>query len=360
MFRSRARHRSSLPRFRWAHAGRARRQAGDRPGQSRGEPPASTTRPSCWRRCGEDLRAEAPDHLALTGDLSNLSLDGEWRAALRWLEQQGAAPATATVIPGNHDAYVAEVVRAGTFEKLFGPFQTGDVDGVASGAGENGAGGGDGRERYPFVRLRGPLALIGVNSCVATGNLGAWGQVGSEQLARLEALLGHAEVARRIRVVLIHHPPVMHKGGEARNLKDRDALAAVLARAGADIVLHGHDHRDERADPGRAGRPPYPNHRRWLGVVRGRPRAARSLQHLRARRERPHHAGHARPRRGNQSLQGSAPRGSPVPSPVCGTGLGPQPSPRRRGGEGVLTIHPYPQRNRADKKHVWLAPQNPP
>ena len=170
---------------------------------------------------GDDLRAEAPDHMALTGDLSNISLDGEWRAALRWLEQQGAAPATVTVIPGNHDAYVAEVVRAGAFEKLFGQFQTGDVDGVASGAGGNGAGDGDTRQRYPFVRLRGPLALIGVNSCVATGDLGAWGEVGAEQLARLEALLGHAEVARRIRVVLIHHPPVMHKGGEARNLKDR-------------------------------------------------------------------------------------------------------------------------------------------
>jgi diadenosine tetraphosphatase ApaH/serine/threonine PP2A family protein phosphatase len=38
-------------------------------------------------------------------------------------------------------------------------------------------------------------------------------------------------------------------------LKDRGALAAVLARAGADIVLHGHDHRDERADlPGPGGR----------------------------------------------------------------------------------------------------------
>ena len=201
---------------------------------------------------GDDLRAEAPDHLALTGDLSNLSLDGEWRAALRWLEHQGAASQTVTVIPGNHDAYVADVVRAGAFEKLFGQFQTADVAGSAvASAGANG----DGRARYPFVRLRGPLALVGVNSCVATGDLGAWGEVGAAQLARLEALLGHAEVARRIRVVLIHHPPVMHKGGEVRNLKDRDALAAVLARAGADIVLHGHDHRDERADlPGPGGR----------------------------------------------------------------------------------------------------------
>jgi 3',5'-cyclic AMP phosphodiesterase CpdA len=200
---------------------------------------------------GGDLRAEAPDHLALTGDLSNLSLDGEWRAALRWLANHGGAPETTTVIPGNHDAYVADVVRAGAFEKLFGQFQTADVVSPAGGSAN-----GDGRARYPFVRFRGPLALVGVNSCVATGDLGAWGEVGAEQLARLEALLGHAEVARRIRVVLIHHPPVMHKGGEVRNLRDRDALAAVLARAGADIVLHGHDHRDERADlPGPGGRP---------------------------------------------------------------------------------------------------------
>jgi len=192
---------------------------------------------------GEDLLAQAPDHLALTGDLSNLSLEGEWRAALRWLEHQGAASATVTVIPGNHDAYVADVVRDGVFERLFGQFQTDDVVGGGVTAAKD-----DPRARYPFVRLRGPLALIGVNSCVATGDLGAWGEVGADQLARLESLLAHAEVARRVRVVLIHHPPVMHKGGEARNLKDRDALAAVLARAGADLVLHGHDHRDERAD----------------------------------------------------------------------------------------------------------------
>lgn len=201
---------------------------------------------------GDDLRALAPDHLALTGDLSNLSLDGEWRAALRWLANHGGAPETTTVIPGNHDAYVADVVRAGAFDKLFGQFQTADVTGAAGGSA---SANGDGRARYPFVRLRGPLAIVGVNSCVATGDLGAWGEVGAEQLARLEALLGHAEVAPRVRVMLIHHPPVMHKGGEVRNLRDRDALAAVLARAGAEIVLHGHDHRDERADlPGPGGR----------------------------------------------------------------------------------------------------------
>ena len=60
------------------------------------------------------------------------------------------------------------------------------------------------------------------------------------------------------RVVLIHHPPVMHKGTEHRNLRDRDAFAAVLARAGADLVLHGHDHQDERADLTGPGGKPIP------------------------------------------------------------------------------------------------------
>jgi 3',5'-cyclic AMP phosphodiesterase CpdA len=191
---------------------------------------------------GEDLRSQAVDHLAVTGDLSNVALDGEWRAALRWLETYPATAEAVSVIPGNHDAYVADVVRAGTFEQLFAGYQTSDLPRTsATNAGV------DPRVRYPFVRFRGPLAVIGVNSCVATGDLGAWGEVGAEQLARLEALLGDREVARRTRVVLIHHPPVVHKGGEHRNLKDRGALGALLARVGAELVLHGHDHRDERA-----------------------------------------------------------------------------------------------------------------
>ena len=194
---------------------------------------------------GDDLRAQAVDHLAVTGDLSNISIEGEWQAARRWIEQNTPSSRAVSVIPGNHDAYVADVVHAGTFERLFSDYQRPDVS-VSSSASPS----------YPFLHLRGPLALIGVNSCVATGDLGAWGEIGAPQLARLEALLASPAIADQLRVVLVHHPPVMHKGGEHRNLRDRAALAAVLARAGADLVLHGHDHRDERATlDGPGGRP---------------------------------------------------------------------------------------------------------
>lgn len=190
----------------------------------------------------EDLRAQAVDHLALTGDLSNVSIEGEWRAALRWLEAYGAGPERVTVIPGNHDAYVAEVVASGAFERLFGAYQRTEIAIDETGG------------LYPFVRVRGDVALVGVTSSVATGDLGAWGEVGKAQLFRLEEFLRCKVVERKVRVVLIHHPPVMLRGHEDRNLRDREALAAVLARAGAELVIHGHDHRDERATlPGPGG-----------------------------------------------------------------------------------------------------------
>jgi 3',5'-cyclic AMP phosphodiesterase CpdA len=191
-----------------------------------------------------DLRAQAPDHLALTGDLSNIALTSEWRSALSWLDLSGVAPDAISVIPGNHDAYVPEVLATREFERLFAAYQTSDLDRDGEAA------------HYPFVQLREPLALIGVSSAVATGDLGAWGRIGEAQLARLEAILKAPELRGLTRVVLIHHPPVLHKEGEHRNLRDRAELAAVLARAGAELVLHGHDHADQRAElPGPDGRP---------------------------------------------------------------------------------------------------------
>jgi 3',5'-cyclic AMP phosphodiesterase CpdA len=179
----------------------------------------------------EDLRAQPFDHVALTGDLSNISIEAEWQSALRWIGALGAPARDVTVIPGNHDTYVQDVVDSGVFERLFAAYQTRDVAG----------------EGYPFVRVRGDVALVGVSSCVATGDLGAWGEVGAPQLARLEAALRSKDIEGKTRVVLIHHPPVLFKDGEHRNLHDRAALAAVLARVGAELVIHGHDHADERA-----------------------------------------------------------------------------------------------------------------
>jgi 3',5'-cyclic AMP phosphodiesterase CpdA len=178
----------------------------------------------------EDLRRRSFDHLALTGDLCNIALVSEWAMALGWIEALRLPSDRVTVIPGNHDAYVPEVHADGTFERMFAVYQTAELR--------------VGSHVYPFVRIRGEVALVCVSTAVPTGDFGAWGRVGAEQLARLESLLVAPEVMSRRRIVLIHHPPQLNRATEYQNLRDRAALQALLARTGADLVLHGHDHRD--------------------------------------------------------------------------------------------------------------------
>jgi 3',5'-cyclic AMP phosphodiesterase CpdA len=218
---------------------------------------------------GDEIRAQKPDHLALTGDLANVSLEAEWREALRWIAACGP-PEAITVIPGNHDTYVPETVRTRLFERLFEPYQSSDMVWDAPISIVNAAEDGSnddrrnetrmclGPETYPFVRLRGEVALVAVNTCVPVLGFGAWGAIGAAQLARLGALLEAPEIDSKVRVVLLHHPPVVHRGGEDRNLRDRAGLADVLARTGAELVLHGHDHRDEEATLAGPGGVPIP------------------------------------------------------------------------------------------------------
>src|SRR3984957_16768312 len=113
-----------------------------------------------------DLQAQAPDHIAVTGDLVNLALEAEFAPALKWLEGVGA-PDRVTVIPGNHDAYVRATHHR--FAEPFGHYLDGD-DAPDAGA------------AFPFLRRRGPLALIGVSSAVPTPPLMATGWLGRAQL----------------------------------------------------------------------------------------------------------------------------------------------------------------------------------
>jgi 3',5'-cyclic AMP phosphodiesterase CpdA len=49
-------------------------------------------------------------------------------------------------------------------------------------------------------------------------------------------------------VVLIHHPPLPGQAPPRRALRDAEALERVLATCGAELVLHGHNHRDNHID----------------------------------------------------------------------------------------------------------------
>jgi 3',5'-cyclic AMP phosphodiesterase CpdA len=179
----------------------------------------------------EDLHAQAPDHVAVTGDLTNISLEDEFPAARRWLERIGD-PAWVSAVPGNHDAYV-RVPRARAWD-LWNEWLRPDDD--WRGAAVPGTG-------FPSVRVRGPLALVGLCSAQPTLPFLAGGSLGAAQLERLEAALVALRARSLVRIVLVHHAAVPGMVSARRALWDAPALAAVLARTGAELVLHGHLHR---------------------------------------------------------------------------------------------------------------------
>ncbi|MBX9590188.1 MAG: metallophosphoesterase [Hyphomonadaceae bacterium] len=178
-----------------------------------------------------DLAAQRPDHIVVTGDLVNIGLPQEHINALAWLEALGP-PGRVSVIPGNHDIYAPIGRDPGT--RRWAAYMASDAEGAAFV-----------REAsdFPFVRVLGGVALIGVNSAVPTPPLMAWGRVGEDQLARLAAALDALGQARLFRLVLIHHPPLSGQASYVRGLKDAAALQAVLTRHGAELVIHGHNHR---------------------------------------------------------------------------------------------------------------------
>jgi 3',5'-cyclic AMP phosphodiesterase CpdA len=96
---------------------------------------------------------------------------------------------------------------------------------------------------YPTLRVFDHLAVVGLCSAIPTPIFRAGGQLGAVQLGRLEALLAELEDRGLFRVVLIHHPVALSSEPTRRALWDAEALRGVLARRGAELVLHGHKHR---------------------------------------------------------------------------------------------------------------------
>lgn len=206
-------------------------------------------RPHVLEALIEDLKRQAPDHVAITGDLTNVALPEEFPDARRWLERIGA-PGWVTTVPGNHDAYVA-LPRDRSWE-LWREYLVSDA---ASRPLLESLGHpiGDALE-FPSLRLRGEVALVGLCSAEPTPLFSAAGALGPVQRERLERLLLVLGERGLLRVVLIHHPPYPGATSQRRALRDAQSLVELLGRVGAELVLHGHLHRTRVARvPGPAG-----------------------------------------------------------------------------------------------------------
>ncbi len=177
---------------------------------------------SVLAKISADVTAQAPDHIAVTGDIANIALPEEFTRGRDWLEHLGSWR-DVSVVPGNHDAYVGDGMAHAI--RQWGAYMSGD----------------DGRTVFPYLRRRAAVALIGISSAVPTAWGLATGWIGAAQLARLAAMLEALRGEALFRVVLIHHPPVS-QAQRHKLLLDRGMLQRVLAHHGAELLLHGHDH----------------------------------------------------------------------------------------------------------------------
>lgn len=173
------------------------------------------------------------DHIAITGDLTNLALPSEFEAARRIVDTISEAPQRVSLIPGNHDYYTPDAARENRFEHTFAPFLQSDLPDYQLESG------------YPFCKLRDDVAIVGLNSGIVTPPMFATGRVRADELESAQALLGDPKVRERFVIVMVHHHllPFEHSRVEyLRRLINADDVLRVLREQNVDLAIHGHNH----------------------------------------------------------------------------------------------------------------------
>lgn len=175
------------------------------------------------------VRSSDPAQIILTGDLTHIGLEAEFREAAQWLRAV-APPQHLALVPGNHDATASDSCQ---FQRdHWAAYLRGD----------------DGSDSWPSLRVRAGIAFIGLNSAVVTRPLLAAGMVGDGQRARLAQLLRDCHAQGLFRVVYLHHCPLPGLEKWRKRLVDAGKLRDVFAETGVELVLHGHGHRYHQHD----------------------------------------------------------------------------------------------------------------
>ncbi len=206
-------------------------------------------RPEVLAALQRQLQQLEADQILVTGDLTQIALPNEFIQAARWLRDLGD-PAHVALVPGNHDSYVKMPWQDSFAHWL--PYLQGDnalAESVTPGRANNPP-----DTLYPQIRIRGDVAFIGLSSAIPTAPFMATGKLGQRQLQALAGHLDATGAAGLFRVVHLHHPLSVSREKWRKRLIDTEALEALLARHGAELVLHGHRHRTIRAELSAGGR----------------------------------------------------------------------------------------------------------
>lgn len=176
-----------------------------------------------------DLDDNQAHHLVISGDLTHIGTPIECRQVSAWLAELG--PATdISVVPGNHDAYVCDDASQTT--DLWSAYMDSDAGAIP----------GTNATKFPSLRQRGPLAIIGLSTALPTAPFFASGRLGQAQIERLAQLLIRTGEQGLFRVVVLHHGPLADSNKFRKRLIDSAQFRSVIKSHGAELILHGHGH----------------------------------------------------------------------------------------------------------------------
>ena len=171
----------------------------------------------------DDLTAQRPDLVVVSGDFTQVGSESEFRAARAFLDTL-TAPVFA--VPGNHDVPAHNLVRR--FLDPYGLYRRYVAE-----------------DLEPFIEMEG-VAIAGIKTSrrLRAGLNWAHGAINRRQL---EALARRFEAAspNALRVVVAHHPLMQPETiGEKpmRLVKRADLALETFSRLGVRLVLSGHFH----------------------------------------------------------------------------------------------------------------------
>lgn len=190
--------------------------------------------PAVVAALSEELNADPPDLVAVSGDLTMGARNREFAAAGAFLK---ALRAPVLAVPGNHDLTPYKL-----WERFFDPYARWHAH--------------VGPEIEP-VFADAEIGVVGLNTARRGGLYLDWsrGRVGRSGLARCEARLAKLDPGL-VRLVVAHHPFLPPQAvPQARVVGGAKRALEAFGRQGVRLLLSGHLHRGDVTEPVAAAEP---------------------------------------------------------------------------------------------------------
>ncbi|ULH27173.1 metallophosphoesterase [Leptospira weilii] len=176
-----------------------------------------------------------PDAIVISGDITNVSHEEEFKAALKTLSE--LPQEKVFYIPGNHDRYVRQSVGENAFyEKYFSKLSGESISNNA---------------HYIRIKKIKDLHFVGWDSSIPLSILNAYGRIRPEVVIQTKKTLFERKI--RNYVLVCHHPiwnPANRQETVHHKLLNREEIASLLKEQPPLVYLHGHVHTNWVKFPG--------------------------------------------------------------------------------------------------------------